>query len=140
MNIGYMFIKFYFRKFVYEVDYKLEGCFCRRVKDLEDLKILIWCGVVGLVIYIKVYWLWMLYFLWWMFDYSYNYYYMVELVIMDKIKIIYYVLKRIFSIFLFCGVVEIREEIVKIVSNNDMLDFVLGVFVIFKDKYLYMCW
>lgn len=140
MNIGYMFIKFYFRKFVYDVDYKLEECFCRRVKDLEDLKILIWCGVVGLVIYIKVYWLWMLYFLWWMFDYSYNYYYMVELVIMDKIKIIYYVLKRIFSIFLFCGVVEIREEIVKIVSNNDMLDFVLGVFVIFKDKYLYMCW
>lgn len=55
---------------------------------------------------------------------------------MDKIKIIYYVLKRIFSIFLFCGVVEIREEIVKIVNNNDMLDFVLGVFVIFKDKYL----
>lgn len=130
-----MLIKSYSRKSVYEADYKPEGCSCRRIKNTEDLKTLVRCGVVGPATHIKVYRPRMLHILWWTFDYSYNHHYMVESATTDKIKIIHYAPKRISSILLFRGVAEIREEMVKIESNNDTLDFVSGVYVIFKDKY-----
>lgn len=113
-----MLIKSYSRKSVYEADYKPEGCSCRRVKDPEDLKILIRCGVAGPATHIKVHRPRMLHFLWWTFDYSYNHHYMVESATTDKIKIIHYAPKRISNILLFRGVAEIREETVKIAQGN----------------------
>lgn len=134
-SLELMLIKSYSRRSVYDAEYRGNGCTCRKVKDAEDLKSLIRCGTVGPATHIKVHRPRAVRFLWWTFDYSYSHHYMVESATTEWIRIIHYAPKKVSNILLFRGVAEIKEEVVKIENNGDTLDFVSGVFVIFRDKY-----
>ncbi|XP_048754283.1 uncharacterized protein LOC125665605 [Ostrea edulis] len=130
-----MLIKTYSRRSVYDAAYHDKNCTCRRIKDVDDMRMLIDYGFVGPASHIKVHRPRSFRFLWWTFDFSYNHHYMVVSATTDTLTIIHYAPKRISSILLLRGVAEIREETLKIESNDDTLDFQSGVYLIFKDKY-----
>lgn len=87
--------------------YKVENYFEECVKDLQYLILFIWSGKIGIVFYICVYRFCVFRILWWMFNYSYDYYILVIKVVENKFIIIYYVFKVILWIIMLKGVVEI---------------------------------